>query len=123
MNLRPILPLCAVAILAASGCQTQAPTEYVLQLTSATPVGYSGVLIADGKRQEIQGKTPGEFRVTAKDLSWKIRQSTEQGTLTLEVKDVKRPERIETVVASTGPNSALVGGTLIKPGMPVWPGL
>lgn len=123
MNFSLILPLCAVAILAASGCQTQAPTEYVLQLTSATPVGYSGVLIADGKRQEIQGKTPGEFRVTAKDLSWKIRQGTEGGTLTLEVKDVKRPERIETVVASTGPNSALVGGTLIKPGMPVWPGL
>ena len=123
MNLRPTLPLCAVAILAASGCQTQAPTEYVLQLTSATPVGYSGVLIADGKRQEIQGKTPGEFRVTAKDLSWKIRQGTEDGTLTLEVKEVKRPERIETVVASTGPNSALVGGTLIKPGMPAWPGL
>ena len=123
MNLRTILPLCAVAILALSGCQTKAPTEYVLQLTSATPVGYSGVILVDGKRQEIQGKTPGEIRVTAKDLSWKIRQGTEDGTLTLEVKDVKRPERIETVVASTGPNTAIIGGTLIKPGMPMWPGL
>ncbi len=123
MNLRPILPLCAVAILAASGCQTKAPTDYVLQLTSATSVGYRGVIIADGKRQEIQGKTPGEFRVTAKDLSWRIQQGTEEGTLTLEVKDVKRPERIETVAASTGPNTALVGGTLIRPGMPTWPGL
>ena len=123
MNLRLILPLCAVAILAVSGCQTKAPTEYVLQLTSATPVGYSGVILADGKRQEIQGKTPATMRVSAKDISWKIQQGAENGTLTLEVKDSKRPERIETVVASTGPNTAIVGGTLIKPGMPTWPGL
>lgn len=114
MNSR-ILPLITmVGALMAAGCQTRAPQEVVIQLTSATPVSYSGTVVVDGQSKEISGRTPTELRYQANRVDCRVKQGSENGTLTIEVMFPENPDALESVTASTGPET-LAKGSVVAP--------
>lgn len=114
MNSR-ILPLMTmVGALMAAGCQTRAPQEVVIQLTSATPVSYSGTVVVDGKKQEISGRTPTELRYQANRVDCRVKQGAENGMLTIEVMFPEKPDALESVTASTGPET-FAKGSVVAP--------
>ncbi len=109
MNLRILIPSAAILLLAA-GCQTKAPQrEIVLSLTSALPVSYSGIVVVDGKKETVSGRTPAELRFTAREVQCEITQGGENGLLTIEAKAVDLPQRVEMVTGTTGPNTTAQG--------------
>jgi hypothetical protein len=114
MKSRILSLMTMVGALLAAGCQTRAPQEVVIQLTSATSVSYSGTVTVDGKQQEISGRTPTELRYQASRIDCQVKQGTENGTLTIEVMFPEQPDALESVTASTGPNT-LASGSVVVP--------
>ncbi|HAB18027.1 MAG TPA: hypothetical protein PLX89_22845 [Verrucomicrobiota bacterium] len=105
MNIRLFyLPVVAAAL--SAGCQHRVPkSELDIRLTSATPVGFSGTVWIDGKEQPLEGKTPAELKVQAHTVRYQVRQSADNGTLTVEVHQKHHPNQLTRVAASTGPNT------------------
>ncbi len=114
MNSRILPLLTVVGALMAAGCQTRAPQEVVIQLTSATSVSYSGTVVVDGKTQEISGRTPTELRYQASRVDCRVKQGSENGMLTIEVMFPEKPDALERVTASTGPET-LAKGSVVAP--------
>lgn len=109
MNARLLLVPALAGVLLV-GCQTRTPArEVVLQLTSALPVSFSGVVEVDGKPETVSGRTPAELRYTGHTVNCQIEQGPENGLLTIEVKSVDVPQRVEMVTATTGPKTVAKG--------------
>lgn len=114
MKLRNAL-LPALAALLVAGCQsTPPPRDIVINLTSALPVSYSGIVRADGLEQPVNGMTPAELHFKARRVDCKIEQGDEKGTLTIEVRALELPEHLEMVTASTGPNTRARGAVSFR---------
>lgn len=105
-----LIPVIAAA-LAAAGCQSHSkhskPSRaFVVTLSSATPVSFSGHLKVDGKDQSISGTTPAEYKIAAQSISCDLVQGPESGLLTVQVRIDGNPDALELVTASSGPNTA-----------------
>ena len=112
MNTRSLLPALAASLLIA-GCQTHAPQprEFVVSLTSATTVRFTGHLQVDGKEQAISGNTPAEYKIVAHNVSICVNQGPENGLLTAEVRVGAQTDAPILVTASGGPNTSAQGTT------------
>lgn len=106
----PFLVLVA-GILAGPGCQTrpQRPTEFVIEVSSSTPVTFSGHLRVDGKDQSISGTTPANYRVSGQRVDCHLVQGPENGLLTIQIRLGVQEDAAEFVASSGGPNTDLHG--------------
>ncbi|MBX3733595.1 MAG: hypothetical protein KF791_13495 [Verrucomicrobiae bacterium] len=102
------LPLLAVVLW--TGCQTTpAKREYVVILTSATPVSYSGTLRLDNRDQVVSGMTPATYTLSANRIACDLRQGPENGLLTAQIRMAPDLESQEFVTSALGPNTELKG--------------
>ncbi|MBN8247840.1 MAG: hypothetical protein J0L84_10395 [Verrucomicrobia bacterium] len=107
-------PLLAIVLLA--GCQSSGTgtRDYVLLLTSATPVTFSGKIRVDGKEQAVSGTTPAEYRLAGGRIDYHLTQGPENGLLTVQIRTQPDADSVESVSSSTGPNTALQGTSKIR---------
>lgn len=112
MNTRHLLPAVAACLLIA-GCQTHAPQprEFVVSLTSAVSVSFTGHLTVDGKDQAISGNTPAVYKIVAHNVAVHMNQGPENGLLTAEVRVGPHTDAPVFVTASDGPNTSGHGTT------------
>jgi len=104
-----------LALAGLAGCQSRTPgtREYVLILTSATPVTFTGSLRVDGKDQPVSGTTPAEYQLVAGRIDCKLTQGPENGLLTVQIRPEPNPDSVETVLSSQGPNTPLRGSARV----------
>lgn len=122
MNNRLLLLPIAATALVVSGCQTHSRSshEFVVSLTSATPVSFTGHLKVDGKVQAVSGTTPAEYTIPAHSLSCELVQGPENGLLTVEIRKGTHSDNLDLVAATGGPNTT-VKGTLPSTTGWYWP--
>lgn len=98
-------------ILAGAGCQSRPtqPTEFVISVTSSTPVTFSGHLRVDGKEQAVSGTTPAEYKVSGQRVACQLVQGPENGLLTVQIRLGIQEDAAEFVASSGGPNTGLHG--------------
>jgi len=115
MRLRP-LAVPALALLLLTGCQSHGPQtrEYVLILTSATPVSFSGTLRVDGRSQPVSGTTPAQYQLAATRIDCDLTQGPENGLLTVQIRPQPNPDSVESVYSSKGPNTRLHGTAKVR---------
>lgn len=103
--------LLLTGILAGTGCQTrpQRPTEFVIAVTSSTPVTFSGNLRVDGKEQSVSGTTPATYKVSGQRVDCHLVQGPENGLLTVQIRLGIQEDAAEFVASSGGPNTDLHG--------------
>lgn len=106
----PLL-LLLTGILAGTGCQThpKRPTEFVIEVSSSTPVTFSGHLSVDGKDQSVSGTTPAMYKVSGQRVDCHLVQGPENGLLTVQIRLGIQEDAAEFVASSGGPNTALHG--------------
>ena len=116
-----LLPIVATAFVV-SGCQSHSRSsrEFVVSLTSATPVSFTGHLKVDGKVQAVSGTTPAEYTIPAHSLSCDLVQGPENGLLTVEIRTGTTSDHLDLVASTGGPNTP-VKGTLPSTTGWYWP--
>lgn len=122
MNPHLLIPAVGLALILA-GCQSHPtqPSTLVVNLTSATPVSFSGHLKVDGKDQSVSGTTPAEYKVTGKSVTVDLRQGPEDGLLTAQVRIEGDSAELQLVTASNGPNTDVRGALqLARPWYTPW---
>ncbi len=105
-----LLPIVATALVV-SGCQSHSRSsrEFVVSLTSATPVSFTGHLKVDGKLQAVSGTTPAEYKIPAHSLSCDLVQGPENGLLTVEIRTGTTSDHLDLVASTGGPNTPVTG--------------